>query len=130
MVIVTYGRSNIMTKLSCDGSSPSLTSFFPFTVPTMIVHPLQNETFLEGAHLIMTCISLGVPAPTFQWTKNGNASIPRAEQYGSSAILSIIDLKYEDQGLYECTASNIGGESKTSSFVSVKGEVNIDQIFL
>ncbi|KAM9835152.1 vascular endothelial growth factor receptor kdr-like [Syngnathus typhle] len=84
--------------------------------------------------LMLTCLAQGVPQPNITWYKN---SVLLEEGPGISlrrdGTLIIERVKKDDEGLYECVASNSEGVSKTSASVTVLGEEgrpNVEVIIL
>uniref|UniRef100_A0AAY4E743 receptor protein-tyrosine kinase n=1 Tax=Denticeps clupeoides TaxID=299321 RepID=A0AAY4E743_9TELE len=87
----------------------------------------QNLTSQEvniSSTLTLTCLAQGVPRPMITWYKN---EIPVREGPGITlrdGVLVIQRVKKDDEGKYECRASNHEGEVKTSAVISVLGEGN------
>uniref|UniRef100_A0AAY4E811 receptor protein-tyrosine kinase n=1 Tax=Denticeps clupeoides TaxID=299321 RepID=A0AAY4E811_9TELE len=85
----------------------------------------QNLTSQEvniSSTLTLTCLAQGVPRPMITWYKN---EIPVREGPGITlrdGVLVIQRVKKDDEGKYECRASNHEGEVKTSAVISVLGE--------
>ncbi|CAK6964637.1 LOW QUALITY PROTEIN: vascular endothelial growth factor receptor kdr-like [Scomber scombrus] len=93
---------------------------------------LTNQDVNSSSTLVLACIALGVPHPNITWYKNG---IPVKEGPGitleETGNLTIERVKKDDEGLYECIASNAEGVAKTSAVVTVLGEKpNIEVIIL
>lgn len=93
---------------------------------------LTNRDVNSSSTLVLSCIALGVPHPNITWYKNG---IPVTGgpgiTLGASGNLTIERVKKDDEGLYECIASNAEGVAKTSAVVTVLGEKpNIEVIIL
>ncbi|XP_067118775.1 LOW QUALITY PROTEIN: neuroglian-like [Centruroides vittatus] len=71
-------------------------------------------TALRGQSVLLSCIFGGTPIPQIDWRrKNGNLHSGRYhyEQYGRSLKISPVTL--EDEGIYECTASNGNGKPQS-----------------
>uniref|UniRef100_A0A7N8YE45 receptor protein-tyrosine kinase n=1 Tax=Mastacembelus armatus TaxID=205130 RepID=A0A7N8YE45_9TELE len=83
---------------------------------------LTNQDVNSSSTLMLPCFALGVPRPYIMWYKNG---IPVEEgpgiTLGEDGILTIDRVKKDDEGLYECVASNVEGFAKTSAYVTVLG---------
>lgn len=95
---------------------------------------LTNQDVNSSSTLILTCLALGVPHPDITWYKNG---VPVEEApgitLGKNGNLTIDRVKKDDEGLYECIASNDEGFAKTSAVVTVlgdEGKPNIEVIIL
>lgn len=74
---------------------------------------------------VSICPSTGVPLPTLQWFKDAVA----LDQLGNarytvlaSGLLHIQRLQPEDSGIFQCFASNEGGEVQTSTYLDVTSE--------
>ncbi|KAK2848976.1 hypothetical protein Q5P01_008810 [Channa striata] len=95
---------------------------------------LTNQDVNSSNTLMLACFALGVPRPYIKWYKNG---VP-VEQgpgitVGEDGILTIERVKKDDEGLYECVASNVEGTARTSAVVTVlgdEGKPNIEVIIL
>ncbi|XP_076005156.1 vascular endothelial growth factor receptor kdr-like isoform X2 [Genypterus blacodes] len=95
---------------------------------------LTNKDVNSSSTMTLTCFALGVPPPSITWYKN---DIPVKEgsgitlkQYGN---LTIERVKKDDEGVYECMASNVEGTVKSSAVVTVvgdEGKANIEVIIL
>ncbi|XP_042348714.1 vascular endothelial growth factor receptor kdr-like isoform X2 [Plectropomus leopardus] len=95
---------------------------------------LTNQDVNSSSTLMLACFALGVPRPYIMWYKNG---IPVEEgpgiTLGEDGILTIERVKKDDEGLYECVASNVEGIAKTSAVVTVlgyEGKPNVEVIIL
>lgn len=95
---------------------------------------LTNQDVNSSSTLTLACFALGVPRPYIMWYKNG---IPVEEGPGitleEDGVLMIERVKKDDEGLYECVASNVEGTVKTSAVVTVlgdEGKPNVEVIIL
>ncbi|XP_030001567.1 vascular endothelial growth factor receptor kdr-like isoform X1 [Sphaeramia orbicularis] len=95
---------------------------------------LTNQDVNSSSTLVLACFALGVPRPYIMWYKNG---IPVGKgpgiTLGEDGVLTIERVKKDDEGLYECVASNVMGVAKTSAVVTVlgdEGKPNIEVIIL
>ncbi|KAG7157810.1 Neuroglian-like 2 [Homarus americanus] len=71
----------------------------------------KNTSILKGKTLRLWCIFSGTPLPEMRWTKRNNsqpAKLPQDrvdyENYGKTLVIRYVD--FEDEGSYECEASN------------------------
>ncbi|CAB1325393.1 unnamed protein product [Coregonus sp. 'balchen'] len=81
---------------------------------------LTNQDVNSSSTLTMACYALGVPPPYITWYKD---NLPVQEG----------PVKKDDEGLYECLASNNEGSVKASAVVTVvgdEGKANIEVIVL
>ncbi|XP_071425167.1 vascular endothelial growth factor receptor kdr-like isoform X2 [Pithys albifrons albifrons] len=97
---------------------------------------LQNLTDLEvniSGKIVLECRVSGIPQPHVAWRKDG---FPIASASGISMennTLVIERVKKDDEGLYECRASNELGQDSTSAFIKIQGseeKSNIEVIIL
>lgn len=91
------GESNPIT-------SNTFTLLLP-VAPSFTAHPLADWAFV-GSSISLSVQAAGVPAPTFQWRRNG-IDIPGA----TTATLSINSAMPEDAGVYDCVATNTCGST-------------------
>uniref|UniRef100_A0A3P8SH51 receptor protein-tyrosine kinase n=1 Tax=Amphiprion percula TaxID=161767 RepID=A0A3P8SH51_AMPPE len=95
---------------------------------------LTNQDVNSSSTLVLACYASGVPQPYIIWYKNG----ARVEEspgitLGEDGALTIERVKKDDEGLYECVASNVEGVAKTSAVVTVlgdEGKPNVEVIIL
>lgn len=94
---------------------------------------MTDQDVNSSSTLTLFCYAKGVPRPTITWYKD---NIPVEEGPGITlrdGQLIIERVKKDDEGLYECLASNDRGSVKTSAVVTVVGEEgkpNIEVIIL
>ncbi|XP_022810049.1 hemicentin-1-like isoform X2 [Stylophora pistillata] len=72
-----------------------------------------------GALVLLNCEFTEETNASATWTKDGVASIPRAQLENNGKILIIKDVVPGDSGVYECKAVNMFGESRTATKVIV-----------
>ncbi|XP_030223711.1 vascular endothelial growth factor receptor kdr-like isoform X1 [Gadus morhua] len=95
---------------------------------------LTNQEVNSSSTLTLDCLVSGVPKPLITWFKN-NIQVQEGPgiTLGESGVLTIERVKKEDEGLYECLASNVEGSIRTSAVVMVSGEdgrANVEVIIL
>ncbi|KAM9356682.1 vascular endothelial growth factor receptor kdr-like [Symphorus nematophorus] len=95
---------------------------------------LTNQDVNSSSTLTLACFAMGVPRPSITWYKN---YVPVEEgpgiTLGEDGVLTIERVKKDDEGLYECVASNGDGVAKTSAVVTVlgdEGKPNVEVIIL
>lgn len=81
-----------------------------------------------GKLAVLTCEISGDPEPSVTWTKEGDASIPRAHLRNKDRVLVIQDVLPDGKGVYQCKASNKFGESRTATTVIVAGKFHNLQV--
>ena len=87
---------------------------------------LSNCDVNDGEKLQLSCTVKGDPEPQISWTKN-NVPISSSEvidlKYKNSvATLTINEVFPEDEGEYQCIATNSVGVVKTKSKVTIKSK--------
>ncbi|XP_062854783.1 hemicentin-1 [Trichomycterus rosablanca] len=87
-----------------------------------------NVTVTMGRRAVLHCESSGVPAPQVSWRRNGKLLDTHSESYRvwSSGSLLIISSSLEDEGYFECTASNEVGEDRRVIEVFLQVPPSID----
>ncbi|KAG5263347.1 hypothetical protein AALO_G00263860 [Alosa alosa] len=95
---------------------------------------LTEQDVNSSSTLMLTCLAQGVPQPNITWYRN---DLPVVEGQGVSlmaeGVLVIQRVKKEDEGMYECRATNDMGVVASSAFVRVvgdEGKANIEVIVL
>ncbi len=76
------------------------------TIPAAIVAPPQSVTALAGQPATFGVVTVGKPAPTYQWRK-GSAAIPGA----TDATYTIASVQSTDAADYSVVATNSGGSA-------------------
>ena len=99
-------------------SSKSTRSLFILDAP-VIIRLSETTIVTVGELAILTCQVSGNPDPSVTWTKDGHASIPRAHFQNNGSLLAIHGVIPSDEGVYQCKASNVFGESQTATSVVV-----------
>ena len=89
-----------------------------------IVEDPKNQSDVIGSNVTLNCTATGRPPPTITWIKNNDSyavqSKPRVVVSSSfdykkyHSHLLIIGVQKDDEGKYQCFASNSAGE-KTST---------------
>ncbi|XP_052788091.1 hemicentin-1-like [Mya arenaria] len=81
--------------------------------PVILGDPNEEYTVVVNETIVLPCAASGIPAPEVTWRKN---FAPFEPPEGSDRYLfgdhglTISDVKSEDQAIYECIATNNGGE--------------------
>ncbi|NXY49116.1 VGFR4 factor, partial [Ceuthmochares aereus] len=97
---------------------------------------IQNLTDLEvniSGKIILECKVSGTPEPRITWRKNGYPISAASGISMENNTLVIERVKKDDEGLYECRASNDMGQESTSAFIKIQGseeKSNIEVIIL
>ncbi|PKU41571.1 mucosa-associated lymphoid tissue lymphoma translocation protein 1-like [Limosa lapponica baueri] len=77
--------------------------------PVIVLNPTEQRVEV-GKPLQLQCAAMGVPAPSYQWYRNGNL----LEQQKKKKLW-ITHAKVSDSGTYLCCASNSHGEHWTNA---------------
>ncbi|XP_068008058.1 vascular endothelial growth factor receptor kdr-like isoform X1 [Melanerpes formicivorus] len=97
---------------------------------------IQNLTDLEvniSGKIVLECKVSGTPDPQITWKKNGYPISAASGISMENNTLVIERVKKDDEGLYECKASNDMGQDSTSAFIKIQGseeKSNIEVIIL
>ncbi|XP_059680601.1 vascular endothelial growth factor receptor kdr-like [Gavia stellata] len=97
---------------------------------------IQNLTDLEvniSGKIVLECKVSGTPEPQITWRKNGYPISAASGISMENNTLVIERVKKDDEGLYECKASNDMGQDSTSAFIKIQGseeKSNIEVIIL
>ncbi|NWR50698.1 MALT1 protein, partial [Regulus satrapa] len=85
--------------------------------PVIVLNPSEQRVEV-GQPLQLQCAAMGVPAPSYQWYRNGNL----LEQQKRKKLW-ISHTKVSDSGTYLCCASNSHGEHWTNAVDVHIGEI-------
>ncbi|KAM9638996.1 mucosa-associated lymphoid tissue lymphoma translocation protein 1-like isoform 2-T3 [Morphnus guianensis] len=77
--------------------------------PVIVLNPTEQRVEV-GKPLQLQCAAMGVPAPSYQWYRNGNLL-----EHQKKKKLWITHAKISDSGTYLCCASNSHGEHWTNA---------------
>lgn len=88
------------------------------TVVTILVPPgittePTNLAVINGQSAAFTVAATGVPAPTYQWKKNGVAISSTANSTATNATFTIASTSPSDTASYSCAISNPAGVTNT-----------------
>ncbi|XP_072020909.1 protogenin B-like isoform X2 [Amphiura filiformis] len=89
--------------------------------PVFTVKP-EDLTRKESAKPRLHCAAEGIPTPTLTWLHNGrvvNSDEGRTERQDNNDLV-IWNIREEDQGFYQCVASNEAGEVQASALLTVE----------
>ena len=80
--------------------------------------PPDNISAVEGLNVMLACGTRGFPIPHIRWRRDGEFLL----QNGSR--LEIIHVSKEDEGRYECVATNVAGSASAWATVTVQGTLS------
>jgi hypothetical protein len=99
----------------------TIAAISPQPVMTLQANP---QTVASGRSVVFSAGATGFPAPTYQWTLNGSATIPGAT-VTTDGILLISGATAADDGTIACTATNPAGSAITTASLSVVASPNV-----
>jgi hypothetical protein len=82
------------------------------TAPYFTVQPYPSASAPAGSSMTLSATAAGVPAPTYQWRKNG-VSIPSA----TKSTLTFSSLRPNDNATYSVVATNSAGNATSGNSV-------------
>ena len=89
-------------------------------LPHFIAKPSSSVTVKEKQNVTLPCKAAGFPPPVITWYKDGHV-IEEHKSHFKKRNLEIEEIKYEERGIYTCTAENLMGRVQLSVNVTVKG---------
>ncbi|XP_078604300.1 hemicentin-1-like [Branchiostoma floridae x Branchiostoma japonicum] len=96
------------------------------TPPGFILHPSDVEVF-PGDTTYFSCNATGVPTPQISWTFHPKT--PGSGQLHPNQSLTsdlwVVNAGYQDEGIYQCTASNTAGNVTTMARLNILTPSNI-----
>ena len=81
-------------------------------------------TVKEKQNVTLPCKATGFPPPVITWNKDGHVIEEERKDF-KKRHLEIMNILYEDRGIYTCTAENLLGRVQLSVNVTVKGKFAI-----
>ena len=88
--------------------------------PVIIEAPHDIHTSF-GQEVLFTCRASGNPTPVYEWTRGDGKAI-QEEATVSALGLHLFTVSSNDTGSYNCTATNLLGESSAAANLFVTGE--------
>lgn len=85
-----------------------------------------NITTVVNATVIMTCPNKGSPKPTVTWSHHQRFIVPGRRYVMNESSLVIRGVRLQDEGSYQCTASNPFGRDVESLSLSITGNFTGD----
>nr|XP_058970013.1 hemicentin-1-like isoform X2 [Pocillopora verrucosa] len=124
-----YCRRKSIEILPKENLSPPETTKAPHLLFPKVVENPKNHSAFIGSNVTFNCTAMGLPTPAISWMKNNNSyavtSNVRArvvsDNKNNHSQLIITEVKIEDNGKYQCVASNSAGERTSSAaFLYIK----------
>jgi len=76
----------------------------------------------EGAPVRLECVAFGYPVPHYNWTRRGG-DLPRAARLSNfDRVLTLPEVRVEDEGEYVCSARNSKVSSESSVTLSIQAK--------
>lgn len=100
----------------------------------IVIRPPNQTEVVSGRTVVFTCVSRGMPTPSFNWSRDGNilSDDSRISIYEEvlvengltfiQSMLEVCSVSEEDAGEYSCTAGNEVGSETAVFEVSVLGK--------
>uniref|UniRef100_A0A8D1ETG6 Protein sidekick-1 n=1 Tax=Sus scrofa TaxID=9823 RepID=A0A8D1ETG6_PIG len=101
-------------------------AFLSIIEPPYFTAEPESRILVEVEETVdLACVAMGVPPPALQWYKDA-VSVHKLRNPRYQALpaggLRIQKLRPEDSGIFQCFASNEGGEAQTSTYLDVTSE--------
>uniref|UniRef100_A0A480TKI1 Protein sidekick-1 isoform 1 n=1 Tax=Sus scrofa TaxID=9823 RepID=A0A480TKI1_PIG len=98
-------------------------AFLSIIEPPYFTAEPESRILVEVEETVdLACVAMGVPPPALQWYKDA-VSVHKLRNPRYQALpaggLRIQKLRPEDSGIFQCFASNEGGEAQTSTYLDV-----------
>ena len=114
ILLQLYGRS---FPLLCVAGIP--------TAPMITTPPMEQNVPYDG-RAVFECIATGIPAPTYEWFKNGETISGQ-----NSPTLTLPNVQASNRGLYSCAVTNSeGSEESQPVYLRITGQLSLTQSFL
>ena len=88
--------------------------------PHFITKPPSSVTVKEIQNVTLPCKAAGFPQPVITWYKN-KVPIDDGRRKFKKNNLEMREIRFEDGGIYTCTAENLLGRVELSVNVTVNG---------
>ncbi|XP_046880541.1 contactin-2 [Hypomesus transpacificus] len=110
----TFSRATQLTVLpdvNSRKSAPSIKVRFPTETYALARHTTQLE-----------CFAYGNPVPKLRWRKVDGLLPSKAEESSEGPVLTLPDVAFDDEGIYECEAYNSEGLDTHQGRVTVQAQ--------
>ncbi|XP_027867682.1 myelin-associated glycoprotein isoform X1 [Xiphophorus couchianus] len=116
---VTPENEGIYTCVGDNGYGMMNTSLY-LAVKYPPREPVVNDsmTVVQGSSLALHCNTMGSPAPTLTWLKDGE--LAGSITAGELSVLEIMDITPQQTGQYRCLAENEHGRTSASLNITVE----------
>ncbi|XP_056460222.1 contactin-2 [Gadus chalcogrammus] len=110
----TFSKANQLTVLS-DASARK-------SAPVIKVRFAAETYALSGRTTQLECYAYGNPVPKLRWRKVEGLLPAKAGKSAQSPTLTLPDLSFDDEGLYECEAYNSEGSDTYQGRINVQAQ--------
>nr|XP_033814584.1 leucine-rich repeats and immunoglobulin-like domains protein 3 isoform X1 [Geotrypetes seraphini] len=106
------------------GSSYSVKAKLTVNILPSFTKMPMDLTIRAGALARLECAAFGHPTPQIAWQKNGGTDFPAARErrmhvMPEDDVFFIVNVKFEDTGVYSCTAQNSAGSISANATLTV-----------
>ena len=123
-----------MCHFICETASHIITG-----EPVIVAPPVDQFTINDGSSAVFECDALADPVHSISWTFTNNTgavteifsdgnkySIVANRSTTRFGELTVMNVDYEDRGVYTCTSTNSIGSDRASANLTVYGECQTD----
>ena len=128
-------------KILCSISHVKLLTMFFTGEPIIVSPPVNQFTINDGSSAVFVCDALADPEHTISWTFTNNTgavteifsdgkkySIVSDRSTTRFGELTVMNVDYEDRGVYTCTVTNSFGSDRASANLTVHGESSVTSL--
>ena len=86
-----------------------------------ITHRPLYTTVVRGDLIVLDCLAVGYPPPTYSWYKDGGRLSPAHDRFNLALNGSLVieNAQLDDSAHYRCSASNYLGKASSSARIQV-----------
>uniref|UniRef100_A0A0M3J7Z4 Putative titin (inferred by orthology to a S. mansoni protein) n=1 Tax=Anisakis simplex TaxID=6269 RepID=A0A0M3J7Z4_ANISI len=84
-----------------------------------------TQQVIEGEVAKITCNAYGEPIPVITWQRNGVRVETGMRYIAEDKILTVIETRSSDSGIYVCVATNEAGTTQQAFTLEVLGNKNL-----
>lgn len=81
----------------------------------------RNTTVVQDENIRLSCRASGVPSPLITWQRKDRRPMPRRYRVANGDLV-INDIQKQEEGVYQCIASNVLGAMTTQAQIIVNGK--------